>query len=207
MTLAAFLLFAPACIALNLVPGPNNVLSINNATRYGFKTAFVAGTGRLLAFAGMIALAAFGLAIILAQSAAFFTILKLVGGLYLVWIAWQIWRSPVTDMTMNTQSVQPSIKRLATQEFICAASNPKAILVFTAIFPQFLNTQEPLGMQFVIMGLTFLVFEWLTIALYAYAGQHLRQLLTSTKGQRRFNQFSGGVLGVIGIALLGSKYG
>ena len=202
MTLAAFLLFLPTCIALNLVPGPNNVLSMNNATRFGFRPAFFAGSGRLLAFAGMIVLAALGLAAVLATSALFFLVLKVVGGLYLMWIAFSIWRSPVTDMSLQDGLGAASIRRLTVQEFVCAASNPKAILIFTAVFPQFLNTSSALLPQFLIMGCTFLVFELATIALYAYAGQHLRKALSSAKGQRRFNRFSGGVLGAIGLALL-----
>ena len=57
MTLSTLALFLPACFALNMAPGPNNLLSISNATRYGLRTACVAGMGRLLAFAIMIALA------------------------------------------------------------------------------------------------------------------------------------------------------
>ncbi|MGB5109119.1 MAG: LysE family translocator [Formosimonas sp.] len=210
MTLATYLLFIPTCLALNLVPGPNNVLSMNNATRFGFRAAFTAGSGRLLAFAGMIVLAAFGLAAVLASSAEFFFILKIVGGLYLLWIALQIWRSPVADIVLASGTTLVPTRRLASQEFICAASNPKAILIFTAVFPQFLNTSQGANTahllpQFLIMGVTFLVFEWLTIALYAYMGLHLRKALTSARGQRRFNRASGGLLGVVGVALLASK--
>ena len=204
MTLAVFLLFVPTCIALNLVPGPNNVLSMNNATRYGFRSAVTAGFGRLVAFAGMILLAAFGLAAVLASSMTFFLVLKIVGGLYLLWIAVALWRSPVEDIELDSVKATAPMSRLVWQEFACAASNPKAILIFTAVFPQFLNTTEALLPQFLIMGLAFLVFEWLTICLYAFAGLHLRKALTSVKGQQRFNRLSGAVLGAIGVALLAS---
>lgn len=62
MSLENLLIFVPACFALNLAPGPNNLLSIANATRYGFWTSTVAGVGRLLAFTAMIAIAATGFA-------------------------------------------------------------------------------------------------------------------------------------------------
>ncbi len=55
MELLKLLLFIPACFALNMTPGPNNLLSLNNARCYGFYSAFIAGLGRVLAFAGMIA--------------------------------------------------------------------------------------------------------------------------------------------------------
>lgn len=91
------------------------------------------------------------------------------------------------------------------QEFICAISNPKAILIFTAIFPQFLDVYQPLAMQFVIMGTTFIILEWMTIAIYAYIGLHLRKVLQTARGQRNFNRASGGLLGAVGLALLTSR--
>ena len=65
MELSTLLLFIPACFALNLAPGPNNLLSINNAAYYGFARSCAGGLGRLLAFVIMIVLASFGLAVVL----------------------------------------------------------------------------------------------------------------------------------------------
>ncbi len=65
MDFATLALFLPACFALNMAPGPNNLLSISNATRYGYRASCMAGVGRLLAFAIMIALAPAGLAVVL----------------------------------------------------------------------------------------------------------------------------------------------
>lgn len=62
MSLMTILLFIPACFALSMAPGPNNLLSMANAKRYGVRTACYAGIGRLVAFVGMITLAATGLA-------------------------------------------------------------------------------------------------------------------------------------------------
>ncbi|WP_040243350.1 lysine transporter LysE, partial [Chromohalobacter japonicus] len=60
MTLSTILLFIPASFALNMAPGPNNLLSMENAKRYGIKVVYCAGIGRLVAFVGMITLAATG---------------------------------------------------------------------------------------------------------------------------------------------------
>jgi hypothetical protein len=67
MNLTTLLLFIPACFALNMAPGPNNLLSLTNAKRYGVRTACLAGIGRLIAFVGMTTLAATGLATLLAR--------------------------------------------------------------------------------------------------------------------------------------------
>lgn len=79
MDLPTLAVFIPACFALNMAPGPNNLLSISNASRYGFVRACSGGVGRLLAFAIMIALAAVGLTAVLHTSELLFLGIKLVG--------------------------------------------------------------------------------------------------------------------------------
>ncbi|PMZ55298.1 lysine transporter LysE, partial [Pseudomonas sp. GW247-3R2A] len=93
MDLATLTLFIPACFALNMAPGPNNLLSVSNSTRYGYRISCVAGIGRLLAFAGMIALASAGLAVVLQTSELLFYGIKIVGAAYLFYLAWQLWRA------------------------------------------------------------------------------------------------------------------
>lgn len=93
MDIWKLLLFIPACFALNMAPGPNNLLAMNNARCYGFRAAFVASLGRIAAFSAMIALSASGLAVILYTSEMLFLAIKLVGALYLLWIAFNLWRS------------------------------------------------------------------------------------------------------------------
>jgi threonine/homoserine/homoserine lactone efflux protein len=93
MDLTTLALFLPACFALNMAPGPNNLLSVSNATRYGYRTACLAGIGRLLAFAGMIALASAGLAVVLQTSELLFYAIKIVGAAYLFYLALQLWRA------------------------------------------------------------------------------------------------------------------
>lgn len=101
MDIWKLLLFIPACFALNMAPGPNNLLAMNNARCYGFRAAFVASLGRIAAFSAMIALSASGLAVILYTSEMLFLAIKLVGALYLLWIAFNLWRSessPISDL-------------------------------------------------------------------------------------------------------------
>lgn len=91
MNLATLLLFLPACFALNMAPGPNNLLSVRNATAYGFRTSCLAGAGRLAAFAVMIALASAGLAVVLQASELLFYAIKILGAAYLLYLAYQLW--------------------------------------------------------------------------------------------------------------------
>ncbi|NVE00382.1 LysE family translocator [Massilia sp. BJB1822] len=203
MELATLMLFVPACFALNMAPGPNNLLSISNATRYGIRLSCVAGLGRLLAFAGMIALASAGLAVVLHTSELLFYGIKTVGAVYLLYLAWQLWRAAPGQESEAKAGV--GFRQLARQEFLVAAGNPKAILIFTAFLPQFVNPQQPMAGQFAILGLLFLVLEMVAIAIYAWMGTRLRRWFAQPRGKRIFNRGCAVLLASAGLGLLLSR--
>ncbi|MFA0690980.1 LysE family translocator [Vibrio splendidus] len=203
MEIWKLLLFIPACFALNMTPGPNNLLSMNNARCYGFQAAFVAGLGRILAFSGMIALAASGLAVVLYTSETLFFLIKLFGAMYLLWIAFNLWRSqtsPVADIERNKNWFG-----LVKQEFALAAGNPKAILIFTAFLPQFVDVSANVNTQFFVLGSTFLVLEMLAISIYAAFGLYLRSWFSKPPMAKRFNKACSVFLALSGANLLVSR--
>lgn len=203
-----YLLFVPACFALNMAPGPNNLLSVSNASRFGFTAACMAGVGRLVAFVGMIAIAASGLAVVLQTSALAFAIIKVAGALYLFYLALRLWFAPVNAVQENVDARDmrtANLWRLARQEFLIAAGNPKAILIFTAFLPQFVNPAEATAPQFFILGLLFLVLEWIAIAAYAYMGAYLGKWFALPARRRLFNRACASLLGIAGFGLLLSK--
>ncbi|WP_192564394.1 LysE family translocator [Pseudomonas gozinkensis] len=204
MDLATLSLFLPACFALNMAPGPNNLLSVSNATRYGYRRACVAGIGRLLAFAGMIALAAAGLAVVLQTSELLFYGIKIVGAGYLLYLAWQLWRAhPTAEGAVAAPA--HGLLALARQEFLVAAGNPKAILIFTAFLPQFVDPTRAITPQFMLLGLLFLLLEWIAISAYAYMGLHMRRWFAEPRGKRIFNRCCAGLLSAAASVLLMAK--
>ncbi|VVM54395.1 LysE family translocator [Pseudomonas fluorescens] len=201
MDLATLALFLPACFALNMAPGPNNLLSVSNSTRYGYRTACVAGVGRLLAFAGMIALTSAGLAVVLQTSELLFYGIKIVGAAYLFYLAWQLWRAdPGVENAVN--GVPAGTLTLARQEFLVAAGNPKAILIFTAFLPQFVDPNQAVTPQFAVLGALFLALELIAIGAYAYMGLHMRRWFAKPRGQRIFNRCCAGLLSAAASVLL-----
>ena len=203
MTLSAYLLFLPACFAINMAFGPNNLLSVTNGAKHGVSPAVVAASGRLVAFAIMIAIAGLGMGAVLVASEMAFDVIKYIGAAYLVWIGIRLLRAPAPAMTQAAASgTPPSLRALARQEFTVAAGNPKAILVFTAFLPQFVDIAKPMLPQFTVLGASFLVLECVAIALYSWAGMHLGKWLTRSKVRRWFNRCCGTFLGAIGISFL-----
>lgn len=204
MNLTTLLFFIPACFALNMAPGPNNLLSLSNAKRYGVRAACLAGIGRLVAFVGMITLAATGLATLLYTSEKIFLVIKVVGGFYLLWLAYQLWNADTAES--NDGRTNPiGLFELARQEFLLAAGNPKAILIFTAFLPQFVEPSGNVGQQFMVLGALFLLLEWVAIAGYAYAGSFLSHWFSRPAMRRLFNRGCAGLLASAGIGLLFAK--
>lgn len=86
------------------------------------------------------------------------------------------------------------------QEFLVAIGNPKAILIFTAFFPQFVAPGNYWG-SFMVLGGIFLALELLAIAAYAYAGTHLSGIMRKAGGMRWINRISGSTMIVFGAVL------
>ena len=197
MDLETWLIFIPAAFAINMAPGPNNILATTNGARFGFGAAMAGGIGRLIAFAGMIGLTIVGLGAVLAASELAFLVIKWVGALYLVWIGIKMFLARPTDpsaLAVGGGRGRPTLMTLARHEGMVAAGNPKAILVFTAFFPQFLGSGAPVWMQLTAMGATFLVLEVAALAFYALAGRRLARVADATGGLRLINRLGGAAL-------------
>jgi threonine/homoserine/homoserine lactone efflux protein len=205
MSCDTLLLFIPACFALNMAPGPNNLLSVSNAARHGFWTSCIAGAGRLVAFIGMIAITSAGLGTLLMTSQVFFHAVKIVGTGYLFYLAYQLWVAEPSANKAHVVSEKLSTFALAKNEFFVAAGNPKAFLIFTAFLPQFIDVSKPATSQFVALGAIFLALEWIAIVAYACMGSHLRRWFSHPKRQKLFNRACGSLLGMAGIGLLAAR--
>ncbi len=201
MPLETFLIFAPACFAINMAFGPNNLLSLTNAARSGVVPAILAAAGRIVSFAVMIAIAGVGLGAVLAASESVFTIVKWAGAAYLVWVGVNLIRAGAPLLRDDAATPRLSLRKLTLQELWVAAGNPKAILVFTAFFPQFVDPQA-YALSFAILGLTFLVFETFAIVVYSFIGAKLGRYVRDGRTLKWFNRTSGAMMIGFGLALI-----
>jgi len=199
VSLQTFWLFVPACFAINMAFGPNNMLSLSNGAREGVRASVLASFGRLAAFAIMIAIAGLGLGALLLASEALFTAVKLAGAAYLVWIGVKLIRSGPSLVPNGDADGPAGVARLMRQEFLVAAGNPKAILVFTAFFPQFVD-RTAYATSFAILGAIFLLLELVAIVVYAALGARLTSLSRGARKLKWFNRASGALM--IGFGLL-----
>ncbi|WP_225580771.1 LysE family translocator [Pseudomonas sp. PDM16] len=211
MTLMDAVLFAPIAALISLGPGPNNFCALNNGINYGFRAALLATFGRLTAYAIFLFVSAVGLGAMLLASETAFTIIKWVGALYLVYLGIKTWRSTefsglkVDEGELRPQdSAKAPIGKLMLNEFLVGISNPKAILLFAAIFPQFIKPGEPAAEQFLYLGSTYLLAELLVgSTAYALFGMQIRRLVRSSKGVSRLNKSTGAFFVGAGGLMLG----
>ncbi|MBU3057035.1 LysE family translocator [Pseudomonas indica] len=199
MALHLWLLYLTAVIGLSLTPGPNGLLALSHGALYGHRRALFTVAGGLLGFVVLMALSMFGIGALLQASADALTLLKWIGGAYLVWLGIQLWRSPPLRLTNLDDATARPGAQLFRQGLFSALSNPKVILFFGAFLPQFLDPQRPLWLQFAAMALTFALVEGIVEYILARLAHRIRPWLErSGKG---FNRVCGGLFAAMGAAL------
>jgi homoserine/homoserine lactone efflux protein len=147
----------------------------------------------------VIALSMFGIGALLKTSLLWLTVLKWVGGAYLVWLGVQVWRSPPLGEGRAQAAAPRSGASLFRQGLLSAVSNPKAVLFFAAFLPQFIDPARSLLVQFLLMAGTFALVEILTELFIASAANRIRPWLQRVG--KTFNRACGGVFMAIGVAL------
>ena len=194
-----WLIYLVAALGLSLSPGPNGLLALTHGALYGWRRTLSTIAGGAVGFTILIALSLFGISALLQSTLIGLTILKLVGGAYLIWLGIQVWRAPPVGETLAPVLRNSRKRTLFRQGALSAVTNPKGILFFAAFLPQFVDTQRELVLQFVLMAATFVLVEIVTELCLASLAQRIRPWLQRV-GQR-FNQVCGGLFMTIGLAL------
>ncbi len=167
--------FIPACFALNLAFGPNNLLAMTNGARGGVLFAQKAAIGRLIVFAPMIVVSAVGLSVVLSTSAIVFSLVKIAGAAYLIWLGVSLWRSSSGLGKSNESIITVTPYQAFRSEAIVACSNPKAIFIFAAFFPQFIDVSA-YWQGYALLGVAFLLMEAIAVFVYACAGRFASEI-------------------------------
>lgn len=209
MALSTYLLYLAAVALLVLSPGPTMLMCVTTAINHGPRAALLSATGSVTAALGVMLLSVLGLGALLAASETAFTVLKTIGALYLVWLGIKTFRSKTLPMAerVNGPSMDPSAAPGRRQSFylqglMVGGSNPKAILFFGALFPQFLNPSAPLWPQLLVLALTFAAFELTVLTLCTLGVARFAVTLRSARAVRGINRVCGGLFALLGGLLL-----
>jgi homoserine/homoserine lactone efflux protein len=177
MPIHLYLTFLAACVVIVIVPGPTVTLIIANSLRHGTRAGLLNIAGTQLGFVCMIAIVLAGLASLIDTMGVWFDYVRLAGAAYLVWLGIKLLRSSGAITAMQN-APKPRIGFFA-QGFLVAMSNPKALLLFGALFPQFIDPAGDYVAQVLLLGLTAmaiaLVFDSTYAILTGRAGAWLSQ--------------------------------
>ena len=202
MALHTWLIYLLAVLGLSLTPGPNALLVLTHGALHGHRRTLFTVAGGAVGFVGLIALSMLGIGALLQTASGALTVLKVVGGAYLVWLGIQLWRAPPLKLdpaTAGTTAADARGRVLFRQGLLSAVSNPKVLLFYGAFLPQFLDASRPLLLQFAILAGTFAGIEAVVEYLLARLAHRVRPWLERTG--RTFNRVCGGLFAAMGVAL------
>lgn len=202
MPLTNWLLFCGVALLTTFTPGPAVLLAISNSVSSGPRSALVCSLGNALGLFIVSGIAMAGMGVVLATSAFAFTVLKVLGALYLIYLGCKQWNSRANVFSDANQAHSGNPWQLFGKGIVLALTNPKAILFFSALLPQFLTPDLPLFEQFLVLTTSFSACAILSHVFYALLAHSLRRQFESPARVRMFNRASGGIFCVFGFGLL-----
>lgn len=187
--------FFGASVLVALTPGANNLLGMHHGVHHGPLRAVVALLGRLAAFSLMVGAVVAGLGPVLAASHTALTVIKWAGVAYLVYLAVRILT------TRETAEGQVRSGTPLRKEFLVAITNPKALLIFTAFVPQFVDpARGPIPVQLATLGAVYLAAEALAGTAYVALGAGIRKAGLTRRAKARLDKGTAAVLlGMAGV--------
>lgn len=199
-----WLAYFVASWAIALSPGSGAVLSMSHGLAYGVRQASVTVLGLQAGLAIILLVAGAGIGALLLASGTAFTVVKVLGAAYLLWLGFKQWRAPVLsapDAASPARAVPLSARQRFMRGLLTNVTNPKGIVFMVAVLPQFLRPDRPLWLQLLILLVTTLGVDVVVMHGYAALASSLRRWLSSARTQRVQNRVIGGVLMAMGASL------
>jgi threonine/homoserine/homoserine lactone efflux protein len=201
MTLEAYVGFCLAAIAIVIVPGPTVTVVIANSLRYGQRAGLLNVAGTQAGLFVWMAVAILGLASAITLMGVWFDVLRIAGAAYLIWLGIKLLRSK--GETFSAAAREPN-GGFFLQGFVVILSNPKVLLVFGALIPQFISPNGDHLKQLILLGVSFMVIATVFDSLYAFAASNAGVWLS--RNRMRYVELSSGLCligGGIWLALRG----
>lgn len=202
--------FASWAIALS--PGSGAVLSMTHGLAYGVRAASATVLGLQMGLAVILLVAGAGVGAVLVASAAAFTVVKVVGAAYLIWLGIKQWRAPVQGQAPSgeprpARAGVPSLRERLALGFFTNVTNPKGIVFMVAVLPQFIDPTRPLWLQLLVLLVTTISVDLVVMHGYAFLASRLQRWLATARARRVQNRVFGGVLMLMGASLMLVKRG
>ncbi len=205
MSVEVWLAFVAASAVLLIIPGPTILTVISYSLTHGRRANVALVAAVALGDSTALVVSLFGLGALLAASAFWFTVVKWIGGLYLLYLGVKLLRAGAASSTPLDPTPPRSRWRLFANTYLVTALNPKGIVFFVAFLPQFINPAADVTRQLWTLALTFVLMATLNATLYATFAGSARRILSSPRARRRFHLAGGSLLSAAGIWALLAK--
>jgi threonine/homoserine/homoserine lactone efflux protein len=204
MLLSTWFVFLGVALLLCFTPGPGVLMAVSNAMSVGPRRAIVGSMGNAVGVFLVSAVSMAGLGVVLGASASAFTVLKVLGAAYLIWLGIKQWRSETNAFAAPPDEAhgERSGLRLFGHGVTVAVTNPKSILFFSALFPQFIRQDGPVLEQFLVLTATVAACSLLSHAFYVLVARGMKHSFSSASRARMFNRVTGGAFVALGIGML-----
>lgn len=196
MILSNWPLVALTIFIIAVTPGPSMLLGFAMSTQYGGRKSLLAGLGLLSALMIYASLSLAGLSALIMAAPWLMSALQWFGVAFLVWMGLSaLYRSRGAGPHLNAggQTEMPTNRRLFRRGLLTAFGNPKAMVFFSAVFPQFMDAAHPVGAQMALLCATFAA-AWMSAFLcYAAAGALIRRHAVAGTGRPLLQWITGTV--------------
>ncbi len=208
MEFSVWLAFFAASWVIAISPGSGAVLSMSHGLAYGVRQTSATILGLQLGLSVILLIAGVGVGALLLASAAAFTVVKVVGAAYLLYLGVKQWRAPVdgpapaaSEGLVKHPGLPTPSERVLTG-FMTNVTNPKGIVFMVAVLPQFIDPLRPLWLQLLILLATTISVDLVVMHGYAFLASRAQRWLATAKARRAQNRVFGGVLIAMGASLL-----
>jgi homoserine/homoserine lactone efflux protein len=205
MNFSTWLLFFLVSLATAFTPGPAVLLAISNSVASGARRAMFSSAGNAAGVFAVSAAAMAGLGLLLRTSATAFAALKVLGAAYLIYLGIRQWKSRSNVFAGDvaaTGDKTASAFRMFANGFVVAVTNPKSILFFTALFPQFMSPDNASIGLFLLLTTTFSACTVLSHLAYVLLVGYIKPWFSTGARARLFNKVSGLTFMGLGVGVL-----
>ncbi len=201
MSLDSWLLFVALSVFPAFSPGPGLLLTMSNSLRFGSRITLWSAWGNTVGIAILGIAITFGLGALMLTSATAFFVLKIIGGLYLIWLGIKTWRDRANLVESDPQQALPGASRLFFTGVGIALTNPKALAILVAIIPPFLTGPQNLVQEGLILSITYAAMCMLSHLVVALLSGRFRLFITSPKRMKYLRRTIGATFMGFGIAM------
>jgi homoserine/homoserine lactone efflux protein len=190
-----------ATLVLSVTPGPGVFSSISSGLHHGFRLGLWNGVGMQAANLLVVLVVSLGLGAILLASETLFTVVKWAGVAYLVYLGIVTWRAPARGFEEDRGDHETTARGVFMRGFWVNATNPKGIIFFAAILPQFIDTARPQLAQYAILAATTFAVDLAIMMGYTALAARVLRVMRDPSRLRWVNRTLGGAFIAAGVAL------